>query len=102
MIRAIEQFFHDQGICIVTIQPEFLTADGVIIGGERPAITDKSNCLMNCNNKDCQEKACCNMNSENNLCADVKDAPPPPGNSQPGSSVVPIMIDSGNNPDPSM
>lgn len=70
VIRAIEQFFHDSGICIVTLQPEFLMANGKIVGGERPAIGDTGNCLMNCNHAECQEKACCKLDSENNLCRD--------------------------------
>lgn len=69
VIRAIEQFFHDQGICIVTIQPEFLVANGkAIVGGEKPAVGDKGNCLMNCSHAECREKACCALESENNLC----------------------------------
>lgn len=71
VIRAIEQFFHDSGICIVTLQPEFLVANGKIIGGEQPAIADTSNCLMNCNHAECQEKACCKLDSENNMCRDA-------------------------------
>lgn len=76
MIRAIEQFFHDQGICIVTIQPEFLVSKGkgkAIVGGEKGKIGDKTNCLMNCNHAECEEKACCKLNSENNLCREEEE-----------------------------
>lgn len=77
VIRAIEQFFHDQGICIVTIQPEFLMRDGKhVVGGEMPIISDKDNCLMNCSHPECREKGCCVLGSAGNLCQETTTTNP--------------------------
>lgn len=73
----------------MTIQPEFLTSQGKVVGGELPVKADKDNCLMNCNNPDCREKACCKLDSESNLC---RDGEGPSTAGQPGIEIETVGV----------
>lgn len=54
----IDKFFEQQGITIVTIQPEFLSAiDSETV--QKPAQT----CLVQCRDRMCKVKYCCKTNS---------------------------------------
>lgn len=52
-------FFHDQGISKVTIQPEFKTKLPVLPLLAAPAATPSSSCLMQCRQEACLQKHCC-------------------------------------------
>lgn len=49
---ALRQFFLDEGITQVTIQPECLTA-------QPGTVVDPSACLLRCKHEHCREKECC-------------------------------------------
>ncbi|XP_065078006.1 calcium/manganese antiporter SLC30A10 [Ochlerotatus camptorhynchus] len=52
-------FFHDQGISKVTIQPEFKTKLPVLPLLAPPTATPGSSCLMQCRQEACLQKHCC-------------------------------------------
>lgn len=54
----VVNYFHEQGITIVTIQPEFLSDCSIAI---KTKITSRTNeyCLMPCKDKMCHPKICC-------------------------------------------
>lgn len=52
-------FFHDQGISKVTIQPEFNNKLPVLPLLASPAATPASSCLMQCRQEACLQKHCC-------------------------------------------
>lgn len=59
-------FFHDQGISKVTIQPEFKTKLPVLpLLAAPPAATDASSCLMQCRQEACLQKHCCERIGKN-------------------------------------
>lgn len=62
---ALESFFHDQGITIVTIQPEFIPTT------PSASLTDSSKCLFECQSLECAPKTCCS--TENLLEAVIID-----------------------------
>lgn len=62
----MENFFHDQGITIVTIQPEFIPST---VSADLSASTK---CLFECQSIECAPKTCC---STDNLASVVVDKP---------------------------
>lgn len=63
------KFFHDQGITIVTIQPEFNVKS---IDGKSSTST-LSECLIGCQSIECAPKTCCSVNSLSGI---VTESPP--------------------------
>ena len=68
VIEEVLKYFHDQGINIVTIQPEF--ADTKKYLGSSSKATDEvlrlmaDDCLVACKDKACDDKACCRKTSD--------------------------------------
>lgn len=66
-INEIVNYFHEQGINIVTIQPEFKQLDAEMSpGGEIRSLvagTTKDLCLVACRQETCEEKTCCKRNN---------------------------------------
>lgn len=60
IINDVLGFFHEQGINIVTIQPEFknLVSDNEAPNNEMKTITE-GKCLVACRQTACEEKLCC-------------------------------------------
>lgn len=67
IINDVLGFFHEQGINIVTIQPEFmsLNAGETSTSKERKVLIDGmvQNCLVACRQSECVEKLCCQHDS---------------------------------------
>lgn len=67
VIEEVLKYFHDQGINIVTIQPEFADTKSFLgstsnaIEEAQPLIDD---CLVACKDKACDDKACCRKTSD--------------------------------------
>lgn len=57
-MNEIINFFHEQGISIVTIQPEFNTTSDSVCAGEN------NKCLVTCRQKECKPKHCCTTINE--------------------------------------
>lgn len=62
---SLENFFHEQGITIVTIQPEFNPTE--------PSITPSSSnrCLFECQNLECSPKTCCSTDNLDTVVVDT-------------------------------
>lgn len=60
-MNEIINFFHEQGISIVTIQPEFNTTSDSVCAGEN------NKCLVTCRQKECKPKHCCTTINETGL-----------------------------------
>lgn len=74
-IKDIIKFFHEEGINIVTIQPEFKCFDGMSFQpNEIRTLMSKNICLVagKCREATCEEKVCCRSSSES-LTADKLD-----------------------------
>ncbi|CRK92631.1 CLUMA_CG006173, isoform A [Clunio marinus] len=68
IIDNILTFFHEQGINIVTIQPEFVSLDGEVstnVDEIKPLVDGnaKDFCLVACRQTTCEEKVCCKRQS---------------------------------------
>lgn len=67
IINEIINFFHDQDINIVTIQPEFRVYGCSSKSNEiQPSLVDEHGqglCLVTCRQADCDEKSCCQKKS---------------------------------------
>lgn len=65
IISDILGFFHEQGINIVTIQPEFKNyAENEVVNQETRSLADgalKDLCLVACRKTTCEEKLCCKI-----------------------------------------
>ncbi|CAO1424725.1 unnamed protein product [Diamesa hyperborea] len=67
VIEEVLKYFHDQGINIVTIQPEFADTKNYLgstsnaIEEAQPLIDD---CLVTCKEKACDDKVCCRKTSD--------------------------------------
>lgn len=86
-IDEIINFFHEQDINIVTIQPEFKTLDGMEKGYTVKADADAEAylCLVACRQVTCEEKLCCQKrSSEESLSSKSK------GNSQVLEQVISV------------
>lgn len=76
IINDVLGFFHEQGINIVTIQPEFmsLNAGESSTSKERKTLIDGmvKNCLVACRQSECVEKLCCQHSSSESIKSDLQ------------------------------
>lgn len=72
-INDVLNFFHEQGINIVTIQPEFTKLDdGTPCEVQKPLSDGMKSCLVACRQNDCEEKLCCAQASGSNESIELK------------------------------
>lgn len=76
IINDVLSFFHEQGINIVTIQPEFasLNAGESSNSKERKMLIEGmvKNCLVACRQSECVEKLCCQHGSNESIKSDLQ------------------------------
>lgn len=76
IINDVLGFFHEQGINIVTIQPEFMSlkAGESSTGKERKSLIEGmvKNCLVACRQSECVEKLCCQHGSNESVKSDLQ------------------------------
>lgn len=61
----MENFFHDQGITIVTIQPEFIPTEPSV------QLSASSKCLFECQSVECAPKTCCSTDNLDSVVVDT-------------------------------
>ena len=67
VIEEVLKYFHDQGINIVTIQPEFADTKSYLGSTSKTpeeALPIMDDCLVACKDKACDDKACCRKTSD--------------------------------------
>lgn len=67
IINDVLGFFHEQGINIVTIQPEFKHGAEMAVEEIKPLVNSNDICLFACRKADCEEKRCCRRASEESI-----------------------------------
>lgn len=82
IINDVLGFFHEQGINIITIQPEFMSLKDEFMAqkpGESSSQTRKvlidgmvKNCLVACRNSECVDKLCCQHGSHESIKSDLQ------------------------------
>lgn len=65
---SLKEFFHDEGIHSTTVQPEFAEEDSDVSD-------DEKKCLLPCVSKSCEEKLCCNTDTQKLLSNEASDIP---------------------------
>ncbi|GFG32301.1 hypothetical protein Cfor_02698 [Coptotermes formosanus] len=61
--KDVTEFFHDQGVTQVTIQPEFFKMDHTSNLMELPNVHENC-CLVQCREVDCHSRHCCSHNNQ--------------------------------------